>query len=78
VAIGDELGTIRLFNYPNLGNEGYYQCYSDHLFAITSCLFSYDRKYFLSCSEVDRCVFKWKVIYNNEKIKKMIQEQLGA
>jgi WD40 repeat protein len=78
VAVGDELGTIRLFNYPNTTGEGYYQCYSDHQFAITSCLFSYDRRYFLSTSEIDRCIFKWKVVYNTDKIKKLIQEHMGV
>jgi hypothetical protein len=76
--VGDELGTIRLFNYPNTTGEGYYQCYSDHQFAITSCLFSYDRRYFLSTSEIDRCIFKWKVVYNTDKIKKLIQEHMGV
>lgn len=77
VAVGDELGTIRLYNYPNTTGEGYYQCYSDHLFTITSCSFSPDRKYFLSTSEVDRCIFKWKVNYNIDKIKKLVAEHQG-
>ena len=76
--MGDELGTLRLFNYPNTTGEGYYQCYSDHQFAITSCLFSYDRRFFLSTSEIDRCIFKWKVVYNTDKIKKLIQEHMGV
>ena len=37
VAISDELGTIRLFNYPNVLTEPYYQCYSEHLFTISDC-----------------------------------------
>ena len=35
VAIGDEIGTIRFFNYPNKGSDGYFQCYGDHLYNIT-------------------------------------------
>ena len=69
--VGDELGTIRLFNYPNISGEGYYKCYSDHLFVVTNCLISPDRKFFLSSSDMDRCVFKWKIIYNFDKIKKL-------
>jgi len=71
VVVGDELGTIRLFNYPNVYGQGYYQCYSEHLFTITNCLFSPDRKFFLSTSEMDRCIFKWKVKYNMQKIKEL-------
>ena len=42
VAIGDELGTIRLFNYPNNGSNGYYECYPEHLYNVTKCLFTPD------------------------------------
>ena len=40
VIIGDQMGTIRLFNYPNVKGEPYYKCYSDHLFAVSDCMIS--------------------------------------
>ena len=69
VAIGDEVGTIRLFNYPNNGSDGYYQCFAEHLFSVTRCMFTHDQKYFVSMSSTDRCVFKWKCKYNEKKAK---------
>jgi len=73
VVVGDEIGTIRLFNYPNVMGEGYYQCYSEHLFIITQAIFSPDREYLISTSEMDRCIFKWKVEYNLERVKELLQ-----
>ena len=73
VAIGDEIGTIRLFNYPNNGSDQYYQCYGEHLHSITKCLFTHDQRFFVSMSRTDRCVFKWKCHYNENKIKGLMQ-----
>ena len=42
VAICDEIGTIRLFNYPNTNGEAYYLCLTEHLYQISDCLFSQD------------------------------------
>jgi len=64
VAIGDEIGTIRLFSYPNKNGDQYYQCYAEHCFIVSSSLFSPDRKIFLSCSEYDKCIMKWNVRFN--------------
>ena len=78
VAIGDELGTIRFFNYPKReGAEGYYQCYPEHLYQITKCLFTHDQKYFISVSNVDRCVLKWKVNYNEEYIRELMRQLIN-
>lgn len=67
--MGDEVGTIRLYSYPNLGNEGYYQCHQDHLYKITKCLFTQDARSLISLSSYDRCVFKWKCVINDEKVQ---------
>ena len=72
VAIGDEVGTIRFFNYPNNGSDGYYQCYSEHLHNITRCMFTHDQRFFVSVSSSDRCVLKWKTKYNDRKIKALM------
>jgi len=70
IAIGDEIGTVRLYNYPNDGNPNYYQCYTEHLYNITKCVFTNDLQYFVSISSFDKCVFKWKMTCNPEKVKK--------
>jgi len=72
IAVGDEIGTIRLFSYPNLGNEGYYQCKQEHLYKITKCLFSQDARFLVSVSSYDRCVFKWRCTMNDQKINQIL------
>jgi len=74
IAIGDEIGTIRFFNYPNNGSDGYFQVYAEHLYNITKCLFTHDQRFFVSVSSFDRCVFKWRVTYNDEKIKEYMRQ----
>jgi len=62
--VTDEMGTIRIFNYPSesgAGN-GYMRCYADHLNYVNSCVLSPDNKILITTSEVDRCIFIWKVI----------------
>ena len=49
--------------------QAYYDSYSDHLFNVVSSLFSKDYNYYFSISKFDKCVFKWKVTYNEEKLK---------
>ena len=56
VAVGDELGTIRVFSYPNKDGDAYYQCYSDHLYSVSNLIFSPNRKFLISTSEYDRCI----------------------
>lgn len=52
VAVGDEIGTIRFYTYPNPGGDCgiYYQCQAEHLFNITQCMFTHDQKFFVSMS----------------------------
>lgn len=76
VCIADELGTIRLFNYPNMKDEKYYQCYSDHLFQVSDCLFSPDGLFFVSSCEMDKSIFKWSVKYNEEKVLNMLENDM--
>lgn len=74
VVIADDTGTLRLFNYPNTQGEAYYDCYSDHLYTVSDCLFSQDNQFFISTCEVDKSIFKWKVIYKEEKIAKLMEK----
>jgi WD40 repeat protein len=75
VMIGDSIGTIRMFNYPNVHGEVYYQCYSEHLYQMSDCQFSPDSRFFISACEMDRCVFKWSIRYNDKKILKLATKQ---
>jgi WD40 repeat protein len=71
IAVGDEIGTIRFFNNPNTGSDIYYHRYAEHLYSITSCQFTHDRRYLISMSSYDRCIFKWKCNFNEKKIKEI-------
>ncbi len=61
IAVTDQMGTIRLFNYPCEGGAGfgYLSCYIDHLNNISSCTLSLDKKILVTSSEEDRCFFIW-------------------
>ncbi|KAL4455920.1 hypothetical protein ABPG73_008674 [Tetrahymena malaccensis] len=64
IAVTDEMGTIRLFNYPcdsGTGN-GYMRCYPDHLNNVNQCVLSPDKRFLVTSSERDRCIFIWTVI----------------
>jgi len=57
-------GTIRLFNYPcdsGTGN-GYMRCYPDHLNNVNQCVLSPDKRFLVTSSERDRCIFIWTVV----------------
>jgi WD40 repeat protein len=57
IIVCDEVGSIRLFNYPNTSRELYYNYYSEHLYQVTECVVSPDRKFFITICEVDRSIF---------------------
>jgi WD40 repeat protein len=76
VVVCDAMGTIRLFNYPNTAGEPYYQCYSDHLYQISDCMFSPDKQFFVTSCQFDKCIFKWRIKLNEEKMRKMIEDDL--
>ena len=78
IVVGDEVGTIRVFNFPNVLGEPYFQCYSDHLHTPCDFLISPDRQYFVSGCEMDRCIFKWKIKYNDEKINQLVEKDRQA
>ena len=74
VAVTDQIGTIRFFNYPNIKGEPYYQCYTDHLFKILDCQFSADAQYLVTVCAQDKSIFKWRLKYNEDKVKRMLEE----
>jgi len=68
VIVADQMGTVRLFNYPNIKGEPYYQCYSDHLYGISDCMIGQDSRFMVSCCPDDRSIFKWKLKFNEPKM----------
>eukprot|EP01017_Pseudomicrothorax_dubius_P037624 TRINITY_DN5539_c0_g2_i1.p1 TRINITY_DN5539_c0_g2~~TRINITY_DN5539_c0_g2_i1.p1 ORF type:complete len:232 (-),score=44.56 TRINITY_DN5539_c0_g2_i1:91-786(-) len=65
LVVTDEIGTIRLFPYPCEGlngRQGYYGCYAQHLSYISQCEVSDDGRFFITSSEIDRCIYIWRVV----------------
>eukprot|EP01016_Furgasonia_blochmanni_P022356 TRINITY_DN24386_c0_g1_i1.p1 TRINITY_DN24386_c0_g1~~TRINITY_DN24386_c0_g1_i1.p1 ORF type:complete len:291 (+),score=52.47 TRINITY_DN24386_c0_g1_i1:64-936(+) len=67
LAVTDEMGTIRLFDYPCEGGpgNGYYRCYSDHLNFVNQIVVSNDKTLVLTCSELDKCLVLWRIVKND-------------
>ena len=42
------------------------RCYTDHMNYIYNCVLSYDRKYLVTSSDLDRCMMVWRVIKTEE------------
>jgi WD40 repeat protein len=59
--VTDEIGTIRIFEYPSQKGRGYYKLYTQHLSFITTCHISKNQEYLVTASRLDRCIFIWKV-----------------
>lgn len=55
----DEIGTIRIFEYP-CENKGYYRMYPQHLNYINTCHVSSDGNYIITSSSFDRYFFQFK------------------
>jgi len=54
---------LRIFNYPCEGASiGYMRLYTDHMNYIYNCVLSYDKKYLVTSSDLDRCMMIWRVI----------------
>lgn len=59
IIAADELGTIRIFGYPNA--DVCYRLYSHHLCFIKTLKISQNKKYLLSSSTTDKCIFIWNI-----------------
>lgn len=40
-------------------------------------MFSPDRQFFISACEMDKCVFKWKITLDEDRIYTMIEDELN-
>ena len=62
--VGDQLGTLRIFDYPisnkKLG-QLHLSCYTDHLNIINGLEISTNKKWVISMSEMDRSLILWEV-----------------
>lgn len=80
VVVTDEIGTIRVFNYPcatGTGNQ-YIQCYVDHQNMVSQCVLSYDKNYLITSSETDNSIMIWKVHRNNQDDDASSAEQIES
>lgn len=67
IVVGDKLGTIRFYDYPNVKGANSFESHSEHLFEIQKIKFGPDAKFFLSTSKWDKCIYKWEVIYGKQE-----------
>ena len=57
VAIGDNLGCLRIFKYPSKEDDKCILCESDHIEKIDNIFFSFDNKYIVTSSKGDGSIF---------------------
>ena len=67
VIVGDDLGTIRVFGYPNTNGQLYYQVLTDHLFSVGNMTLSSDDSYLLTQSRIDKSFIRYKVTYSQQQ-----------
>ncbi|CAD8183513.1 unnamed protein product [Paramecium pentaurelia] len=61
MAVTDDMGTIRIFNYPCTSGQGYMRIYTDHMMYINQCVASPDKETLVTTSEQDKCIMVWKI-----------------
>lgn len=62
MAVTDEMGTIRLFNYPyESHSHSFMRCYTNHLNYITQAVLSTHEKTLVTYSMNDRCMLIWRI-----------------
>jgi len=64
IIAADQIGTIRIFEYP-CENTKYYRMYNHHLNFIRTLHVSKNGEYLISTSTIDKCIFVWKIIDDN-------------
>ena len=74
VAIGDNIGCLRLFKYPSKENDKHILCLSDHIEKIDNIFFSFDNKYLITSSKGDKSIFIY--LFNDKTSNKDINEDV--
>lgn len=60
VAIGDQLGVLRLFNFPHFNGPAI-RSVSAHCYNLSMCMFTKDNQALITYSEDDRALIRWRV-----------------
>ena len=59
----DQIGTVRIFEYP-CEISGYYNIYSQHMSFISTIHVSKNGRFLITCSSIDKCIFVWEIKEN--------------
>ena len=73
VAVGDNLGCLRIFKYPSNENDKYILCKTDHIEKIDNIFLSFDNKYLITSSKGDGAIFIY--IFKDKNIKEANESQ---
>lgn len=66
LAVADNRGQVRIYNYPCASPGAADKCYSGHSQTINNLTFSADDDYCVTVGGMDRCVFVWKTDIEEE------------
>ena len=66
IIAADQIGTIRVFEYPCESSE-YYRIYSQHLSYIRTLHVSKNGDYLISSSSIDKSIFIWRIVEDSRR-----------
>ena len=72
LATGDDLGFVRLYNYPSYVTKAKHKSYVGHSAHVTSVRFSNNGSYLVSLGGNDTSIFIWKLIESSQRQKQEI------
>ena len=78
VAIGDNLGCLRIFKYPSNENDKCILCETDHIDKIDNIFFSFDNKYLVTSSKGDGTIFIYLFKDKNIKDENEVEEESNS
>ena len=61
VAVGDNLGCVRLFKYPAKEDDKCFLCRTDHTGKISNIFFSFDNQFLRKSSDEDKAAFIYRI-----------------
>ena len=68
VAVGDNMGCIKLFKYPSEETDRCFLCKTDHIGRINNLYFSFDNQFLITSSEEDKAAFIYRIGDEDEGI----------
>jgi hypothetical protein len=63
VVASDEMGSLRIYEYPVSQERGYSVCILEHLNNVNICVATPDCKILVTYSPVDRCINIWDISF---------------